>query len=64
MFLLEVKRASMVFWRPMRAAKYLSALALGASEGRLLLTVVEFACLGHFVISYISAEGDYLDPFL
>jgi hypothetical protein len=54
----------MVFWRSMYAAKYLSALALGASERRLLLARVEFACLGHFVISYISAQGDYLDPFL
>ena len=42
-FLLEIKRASMVFWRPMHAAKYLSALALGASERRLLLTLVEIA---------------------
>jgi len=48
--LLEIKRASMVFWRPMRAAKYLSTLALGASEGRLLLARVEFACFGHFIL--------------
>ena len=40
MFLLEIKRASMVFWRPMHAAKYLSTLALGASERRLLLALV------------------------
>lgn len=44
-FLLEIERASMVFWRPMRAAKYLSTLALGASERRLLLALVEFTGL-------------------
>lgn len=42
-FLLEIERASMVFRRPMRAAKYLSALAFRASQRRLLLTVLEFA---------------------
>jgi hypothetical protein len=45
MFLLEIERASMVFRRPMRATKYLSTLALGASEGRLLFALVEIAGL-------------------
>jgi len=42
-FLLEIERASMVFWRPMCAAKYMSTLALWASQWRLLLALVEFA---------------------
>jgi hypothetical protein len=53
----------MVFWRPMRAAKYLSTLALGASEGRLLLALVEVTHVWHsVVVSYTSR--DYFDPFL
>ena len=52
----------MVFWRPMHAAKYLSTLALGASEGRLLLARVEVAGFRHFLMQFY--EHYFFDPLL
>ena len=54
----------MVFWRPMRAAKYLSTLALWASEGRLLLALVEVAHVWHSVVVVSYTSRHYFDPFL